>query len=1037
MLPGKDGGFALILSLSILALTMLTLVLLANQVRLQATSASLSRSQFLAKESAKLGFLIALGNLQRHAGPDQRITARADLFRSDNPALTFASQTDRTNRFWTGIWDTTQEAAYENQTAIPVWLVSGRNSSPTEATDSSDVLLVPGFNPQGTSGYSDPEAFHPVRVEPERVLDSSAQFAWWVGDDGIKASIAVQDDLIREVSSLPEEDSYLDYGPSSARLLRQNHHPTFPYPLLYEYHTASDDELAAIDRILPGSDFRLASSRSLSAEEVATVSANALHDLTIGNRFVLSNPQEGGLKRDLSYLKTMDPALITTTAIEELYGSAAAPLTPEAVEFLSLRYDPVSTQDEPGRPMIFPRSSLTDTRALDSRLWFAPVITEFQLSCGVAAEGGNRPNAESPLSDVFLAYKIYLDIWNPYTAPMRIGDGIGAAEPNSYDLRVEIENLPSVTLTNTNTGDSVSTDLPDISLLWSETHGSSPGKTLRPGMNFHTTLPRDNGGDNESGVFQVPLGIQLSGSRSDDYLGSFAVSGPLEISIHMIANDGSEAELCRARLDNYPNFTVEYFYNSFSNRASWFKRVPESSDGAWGLNHGSLEVVGYAFGFRFRLLDEQESIGTIDDLSRILSQADIRSQLIDVDLSDWDINDAWEGDSPLPYDFTSSPGEIDPGFFDPSHGFLSNDFFHYENTGGGRRDRVARVYEVPAVEVSSIHSLRNVSFKGYPTMAIGSPWGGELNGFFDTFFLSTLPDPSVTEWDGEQPLRNPKIVKSGEIPTLTTPLTARGLMIQNGFNVNSTSPVAWTSVLTGRSFLSDEFSFRYEKPDSSKWQDPPPWGTVSEPLENLLFTLPETASFNLVEQPDGPRYTLITMSEESDYPAPLSTATSELNTDRQHPAFIQGLREMKDEDLQELSQQVVEGIRVFAASRNRPPFSIAEFLNEGILRDAIDAIPSINDRKDNFDRIPRYSPAHVNQGTLVGKIGEFAQVRSDTFTIRAFGADLPEDSPQSARMYCEAVVQRTNEEFDAPHARFGRRFEVISFRWIPEPPENL
>ena len=68
-------------------------------------------------------------------------------------------------------------------------------------------------------------------------------------------------------------------------------------------------------------------------------------------------------------------------------------------------------------------------------------------------------------------------------------------------------------------------------------------------------------------------------------------------------------------------------------------------------------------------------------------------------------------------------------------------------------------------------------------------------------------------------------------------------------------------------------------------------------------------------------------------------------------------------------------------------------------------------------------------------------VRSDTFVIRGYGE--ASNSSGSARAWCEAVVQRipafvdpanspdaTIDELDEMNLKFGRRFNIISFRWL-------
>ena len=71
-------------------------------------------------------------------------------------------------------------------------------------------------------------------------------------------------------------------------------------------------------------------------------------------------------------------------------------------------------------------------------------------------------------------------------------------------------------------------------------------------------------------------------------------------------------------------------------------------------------------------------------------------------------------------------------------------------------------------------------------------------------------------------------------------------------------------------------------------------------------------------------------------------------------------------------------------------------------------------------------------------------MRSDTFRIRAMG-EAPNEWGHTVRMVCEAVVQRTPNYVDSRdlpftepanlkpggvNERFGRRFEIVSFRWL-------
>ena len=75
-------------------------------------------------------------------------------------------------------------------------------------------------------------------------------------------------------------------------------------------------------------------------------------------------------------------------------------------------------------------------------------------------------------------------------------------------------------------------------------------------------------------------------------------------------------------------------------------------------------------------------------------------------------------------------------------------------------------------------------------------------------------------------------------------------------------------------------------------------------------------------------------------------------------------------------------------------------------------------------------------------LGNAATPRSDTFTIRAHGEARDAASKRTAVAVCEAVVQRVPEYIDPSdksdtatltsnaNKTFGRRFEIVSFRWL-------
>ena len=85
---------------------------------------------------------------------------------------------------------------------------------------------------------------------------------------------------------------------------------------------------------------------------------------------------------------------------------------------------------------------------------------------------------------------------------------------------------------------------------------------------------------------------------------------------------------------------------------------------------------------------------------------------------------------------------------------------------------------------------------------------------------------------------------------------------------------------------------------------------------------------------------------------------------------------------------------------------------------------------------------------MLGVLGPLLAVRSDTFLVRAYGdAVNPATGAIVSRAWCEAVVQRTPDYVDpadapettadlsATNRAYGRRFEIVRFRWLA--PEEI
>ena len=72
-------GFALVLALSLMSLVFLLVVSLVSLVSTDLNLSELRKQKVLAQTNARMGMMVALGEIQKHLGPDTRISATADI----------------------------------------------------------------------------------------------------------------------------------------------------------------------------------------------------------------------------------------------------------------------------------------------------------------------------------------------------------------------------------------------------------------------------------------------------------------------------------------------------------------------------------------------------------------------------------------------------------------------------------------------------------------------------------------------------------------------------------------------------------------------------------------------------------------------------------------------------------------------------------------------------------------------------------------------------------------------------------------------
>jgi len=169
------NGFALVVTLSLMILLTIVAVGLLTLSSVSLRASGQAQAMAAAQANARMALALAIGELQKSAGPDQRITAAADILPASAPAATGRAR-------WTGVWDTRNYNPSTPDTKTLVrWLASSPDPStpgdPTANPGPDDVLIFKGKDDRSS-----------VKV-PKVVINGGQSYAYWVEDEGIKADL--------------------------------------------------------------------------------------------------------------------------------------------------------------------------------------------------------------------------------------------------------------------------------------------------------------------------------------------------------------------------------------------------------------------------------------------------------------------------------------------------------------------------------------------------------------------------------------------------------------------------------------------------------------------------------------------------------------------------------------------------------------------------------------------------------------------------------------------------------------------------------
>jgi hypothetical protein len=440
--PQRRDGFALVVTISMMVLLVIVVVATLSLSTVTLRSVDRDSAQAIARANARLALMLAIGHLQKEAGPDQRVTGSAEIVGAD------------ANPYWTGAW----RAGIDNANSQPTWLVSGTNPDPQITLDdaNSAVLVRPPSSEQTRKE---------VRAEYVTIQGKQldGRYAYWVGDEGTKVRI--------DIGNPEKATGYERVGRSQSP--REPGFAAFDKKHRNMWAGFDSDYNDSVDRrtLVSMGTVALAAKDSgdLDRDEIPKYYFN---DLTTGGFGLPVNVRDGGMKKDLSLL--LDRSQQSKGFVRDFFGAQPSPvaggtlgLVPGTIVYqfpdpdrAKFTLSPTITNSYMGgfvgpnwgilynyarlwetvqgstSPMIglHPRvdSNLRQTNWLPYREFYkgtgfeedlqhtnsglSPVMALSQLGFALKTEviGTTPPPGRSPIYGVSILYKPLVGLWNPY-----------------------------------------------------------------------------------------------------------------------------------------------------------------------------------------------------------------------------------------------------------------------------------------------------------------------------------------------------------------------------------------------------------------------------------------------------------------------------------------------------------------------------------------------------------------------------------------------------------------------------------------------
>jgi hypothetical protein len=1002
----RSTGFALVLALLFMSFSVLLLLSMAVLLQVEILAAESNLQTLQTRESARLALMLAIGQLQECAGPDQRVTARADILGD--------GQFDPYTQFWTGVWDTTQP------NAAPRWLVSGNYANPNNFKTKHMQLVG-----CGSVGLDTTQHVHAPAVavfdENQQVV---AEIAWWVSAEGLKASIAPIPLQLRTPSNFTNVISS-----SALSIMLSTSHGLEDLFTNYDRFTSSSastlNRITNLNQLDGQSDFKDRSQWELCEE-------NRFHAVTPFSLGVLASVlPDGGLMQDISLF----PQLIGTefeSILERATNSAGKNSTDNTSAQRRRQFSEMRGLGVLG--------TLKDGQIAEP---ITPVLSNLMIGFSVHLNQLSDPR-------LYLRMRFFCELWNPFTSSLMLKDAAG----NPLDLELEISGLPTVRLTK---GPESSPKTAVINLqkvIGNDSYGSDSPLVITLKNGFEEDwLPGQSknwtgvNADERAGCSPYESVITdskqwnlhnrtLGGARGIDTQVDLAGS-----SYHTL--DSDEASLLQIKL---------YAKNPALQQRSLLCQLENIRYEPITTLPRSPTNKGVNFGYHIILRGPDKSSAHSTYFRGLwLKDHDPRNPQPHFH-TDWnlDVDPTFQTGSPyVPVKngiaplLSPLPEEIHEGgtiHFPIFRRLCDRSRPHFNKLWQN-----APLFELPRERPLSLASLQHLYFHNERPNKVGNSWGdrGAINTleWFDRYYLSglsrtdkldhcestvDLPNPILVS-DSFQDLESALIRwQAAGSDDITQSRELAGMcLVSNRFNINSTSVAAWKAVLGG---------LRIHQ-----------WEYLDYPNNTA-----DLAAITLSKDSRARMFSRFTHTLSETYKAPQTPAFQADEPIAPSAFYRRGARYFDADQINALAHEIVQQIK----NRGTPFQSMESFLSEvspgngSLMEQAIATIFAPNGRQkwdhrwetegtrgpeSDYIDIDHFAPGFLTQADIMTAIGPMLAPRSDTFKIRARGQSFYPNGTLCGSATIEATLQRLPEAINlntAINQPTTRRFQLLATRWL-------